>query len=346
MQETDIVCNFVEIKNDLYELPKGLYLQISVNKGDPIFIPYSKLEDFKIRDPINISPNVVNLDEKQDSLEVGLNIGSDYNKDFLSFIFSKLKIDDNYLDSITTATVISDNSNFLELPWEDFFSNSEAIFRKYNDNAERQFTHKQKNNLAIFMSHAHIGIGSDLSKCMNEEIDGIYESQKILRKNNQQSFRVESIFLLKHTTKKSLGSISLASYNYLHFISHGDLNGNIVLEVDDPTRYKDVDILSKSDFIKFLSTSTFELIFLSLCNSAGDRDNADNTAFQLVKNGTTNYCIAYNGQTSEISASRFAPKFYESLLSGKSIKETYKKALLLYKSEQIIRKDIPHLYIS
>lgn len=348
--ELKIVCSIIELKVDIENLLKGKYLKVIVDGIQPIYIKYEEFnEKYKLTSAIKSVPYLTTSEESisnevKETTEAKIN-SPDYG-DLLTFILSKINNHNKQLikDNLTVI-IISDLSIILELPWEKV-NNSAIFFRKYK--TERTITERfeNSNNLVILMSHAHEGIGHDLKQEMDHEIGSIYDALHILRENNQQSFRINKILLSKHTTKKTISEIDWQSYNFLHLICHGDSNGDLVFEKDDNVYYRDPDIMTKEEFVNILNKQTFRLIFLSLCNSGGGITIKESIAYQLIKNEITNCCIAYRGGIGEKSASNFTSNFYERMLQGNSIQETYKESLLLYKRVNPTMKYLPYIYIS
>ncbi len=350
MEEVNLTCSLIDYNEPPTGVAKGRYLQLIINNNPAILIDYNEyLNQFnsskEIRDTLSTTDysvltgeqEIIGSDIEKESGRLGRNI-------ILTYLASK--IGSTVFETASKVKVVSDVSSILELPWEEINNNKLIVLRKYKT------THQIKcnlpiNNMVILMSHAHDGIGGDLKKTMDEEINSIYESIRVLRVNNQSTFRIDNILLSKHTTRTSIKNIDWKSFNFVHLITHGDMNGSIALERPEPEYYKIPDTLSKNDFVELLAEYNFRLIFLSYCYSGGGNlNNEDSLAFQLVKNGISEYCIGYRDPVLESAAKNFSSIFYEYLLLGEDIIETYKQSLDRFCSMSSNRKDIPYLYLS
>lgn len=352
MEEVSLICTVVEYRETPPTgVPIGKYLELAINDNPIVRVDYNEYlnqyeSNKELRDPLlPVEYSALSgveetgaLDSKKESGRLGRNI-------ILSYLTSK--IDTNLLSGATKVKIVSDVSSVLELPWEEINDNNSIVLRKYKTDSPTKCDLSSINSMIILMSHAHEGVGGDLKKIMDDEINSIYESIRILHENNQPTFRIDNILLSKHTTKTSIKNVDWKSYNYIHLIAHGDANGNIALERPEPENYKIPDTFSKNEFMELVESHNFKLVFLSYCYSGGgNTNNEDSLAFQLVKNGISEYCIGYRDPVLESAAKNFSSIFYEYLLLGQDIIETYRQSLNRFYSIRSSRKDIPYLYIS
>ncbi len=346
MSDVKIECSIIEYTEEHNKLANGKYIQVTIDNNDPSFIKYDEfINKFKsIRDRKGIqsdtatAENPINIEEAFHDIP---NI-PDYSE-LLTYILSGSIYP--AIEITSTIIVISDLNIILELPWENLFR-AAIIFRKCNFKKPSNSLIGASSNLAILMSHAHKGLGHDIKLIMDQEVESIYQILRDLRESNQQSFRVNKILLCKHTTRNTLSEIDWESYNLLHVICHGNLNGDLAFEKDDPSDYKQPDIIEKTDFVNALKKGRFKLVFLSFCNSAGGEDVTESIAVQLIKNGVTDYCIAYREGVGQDSASRFSSTFYEQMRRGKDISETYELSITNYRQLTPSVKYLPYIYTS
>lgn len=325
-----IVCESKTIKEGevVQNLPKGDYLAIQVlplgREG------YIDLSEFKYNyelgkrrvatltgDP-GIGTSVDTIQVKED----------DYTPEFKELMFllkEKLELDKEGLSEGEEIVIQANFGEFLELPWENIFEAGTPILRKVSV-GDRDGVDFEKNNIVIALSHAHRNIGRSLEKEMNIETNAI--QQAIIADNNQQ-YRVESISIIKHCTRESLGNINWQNFNIAHFIMHGDSDGGVFLEKSDPTRYKEGDLVSPNDFLDVLKGKNLKLVFLSLCYSGGGA-TSNCLAFQVVRDGLSRYTIGYSGKVGDTSARMFSEYFYKNLMGGKVIEKVYIEALSTY----------------
>jgi hypothetical protein len=350
----NLIFEIIQIDDPVNTGKNGKYLRIrDINK---VFydIDIKEYQDkyavaLQERNPIDIVPTVSDSDEtiQNDDRIKSETFDSHNNSELLTYLFSKINIDANQLSDLSDITITTDLPEILELPWEQIFDVNSVVYRKYFKNeVVNRGSNWDSNDLVILMSHAHEGLGYDLTEVMNQEIRSIYDTLHYLRDNNLQSFRIDNILLSKHTTRNSIGKLDWKSYNYVHFISHGTPNGDLALEKDDKERYKYPDTITKGELLNILNSYSFNLVFLSICFSGGGTKDEDSIAYQLVKNGITNYCIGYRGYVGEETANNFTKLFYEQLTLGGNISETFKKSYKTFRSENKKIKYIPYLYMS
>lgn len=329
---------------DVESMRRGIYLSIktSLTDGHPIFILYSDFEKMYDKSKGYFSPGDI---EPGFATTVDVVTSPKLQKpDFrevLNFLNQKIKIDiKNIVDN--RVVIESSISNLLELPWENIIAEDLYITRKIPPRQKVDL--KQDNNLLVLMSHAEGGMGS-LKEVMNEEVGSIYDSLRFITENNQNSFRIDSVLLSKHTSVKSIKSISWKDYNMAHLIMHGDREGNLILEnSDSPEKYKQADKFSSTEFINLLNDSYYSLIVLSMCYSGGGTDD-ESLAFRLVRAGNSKHVISYREGVGEVSAKEFARLFYENLFALKgAVEETYIASLKGFYSKANKRGYIPMLY--
>lgn len=341
----EIYCELKKILDgEIKSMKGGLYLSIKTNKsnGQFVLIPYQDFhnEYLKRKDSTMLVVPEVGIGIATDINPIYSKQGPDLQK-VLEFINERIQIDINFEGD--QLTVQSDFSIFLELPWENLKEDTIYIVRKVI-NCINDKPIKENNNLAILMSHAHEGVGSNLKSVMDDEVKSIYKSLHFLIENNQQYFRIDSILLMKHTTMDSIKEIPWKSYNMTHIIMHGDQDGNLCLENNDHKKYKEVEKFSSDEFVNLIKDGNQKIIFLSLCYSGGGIMDKENLAFKIVKAGCSRYVIAYRDPVGEFSAKDFTEIFYKNLTTGKIIEDVYKNSLRSYYSNPKKREYIPLLY--
>lgn len=254
-------------------------------------------------------------------------------KDLMKLLADKVDISSLLKAKVEEDLIIrSDLGMVLELPWEDIVNSSICVYRVVIGQENEGFEEKSENNLMLFMSHAYKGVGKNLKEAMDDEIRNIYGSLGDIMGENNQYFRMESIFLLKHTTRRSFEEIPWKRFNFVHFIMHGDQDGNLHFEKDDPARYKESDFIKIEDILNIMKGHRFKLVFLSVCYSGGSLYDGDSLAFQIIKCGYSKYVIGYAQPAGEDSAKDFSNFFYKNLMNGEKINDVYKKSIKSYYS--------------
>lgn len=330
-------------------IDKGAYLYIeSSQKNEPIFIFVKKFTE--LYEKAKRETSIISSDPQIESNIGSLNEIKSQRPDFkelMSYLADKIDIDCSSFQENDELVVLSDISLYLELPWEDIVDKEIFISRKIIGNKNLKSSISE-NRLLFLMSHAHEGVGGDLKKKMDDEIKDIYNLLDLALENEQQSFRSEGLFILKHATKKSLQSLHWEDYNYVHLIMHGTQNGMLCLEKADKILYKYPDSISISEFLDIIKGNFFNLFFLSFCYSGGgvvdtENGNVDSLAFKIINEGIAQYAIGFSYPVGDITASSFSKIFYNNLFIGHAIKDAYIESLRkCYKINS--KKYIPFLY--
>lgn len=345
----EITCKLIKIQDDnIQNLQGEVYLSIETSKNDkPIYIKYDKFRDIYI-----------GAKEKTDNLLSEISVASGFTplrkkegqkksrfNQVINFLSEEININEVDFNNENDEIIVrSDIGMFLELPWESIVRKRIFVIRKFISNKKNNFE-KDANNLLLFMSHACEGVGANLQEKMNEEIKSIYNTLHFLRENNQASFRINQILLSKHTTKEVLEKTHWKDFNFVHFIMHGDSNGNLYLEMPDKENYKQPDNMSILKLLKTLDGNHFTLIFLSICYSGGEVDNENSLALQLIEANYSQYVIGYSNTVGDISAKSFTEIFYEFLITGENIQTVYKESLKRYYKINEQTKYMPLLYM-
>lgn len=229
----------------------------------------------------------------------------------------------------------SETEKILELPWENMVEGTTIIYREVLSELEETDPSASKNFL-ILKSLAHIPDKENLSETIQQEAyNAILE---FLVKDNKPDSRIDSLHLLKNTTKDNVTGIDWRNFDFLHVIMHGEDDGRLCLE--KTTRYEEIDHMEMNEFLELLNSKApvnYTLMFLSFCFSSGGGSKENSLSFELIKRGFSQNVIGYNGGIDTKSAMEFAKQFYSRLLSGKPIKESFKeaKASVTLKNEYI-----------
>ncbi len=342
-----ISCQLQNINSNQKNLPEGKFLVIHTEGKDEIYIPFIEFSDLYKEEKgdvssIDKSPNI--------SFD---NMPLDINKDFVRPNFSKLMgylkekigINEAIFKSKNKLVIESNFDTFLELPWEDLVNEKIFVLRKVLGNKKNDSAHSPA-SLMIILSNSRSsnnGKRSDLKKKLKTEVLEIASSTIEVQ---PKDFKINDIYISKHTTKIIFKLLSWDNCNYVHFIMHGSESGGLCLENENIDEYKKEDILEVKDALRILKEKKLFLIFFSHCNSSS-------FAYEVVNNGIAKYTIGYRQGVGETSANVFSRYFYKNLLSSfeknttDRLEKVYIRSLIgYYKSKDSDDKYVPLLYIN
>lgn len=341
------------------EIPLGKYLVIETNFADLTRI---KLEEFmsKINEAKENQKKLNEFNDLQDIDNLGL-VSNPIKKiidrpDFsliMEFILGQISFDFKKINN--KLKIRSEESIFLELPWENIVNNEVLIIREVISN-KKQTIYSKENNLLLITSSSRLYNGGELppiKEKSDEEIQQIYKLIGKIKENETPSrFKFFSIFFVLHATKKYINNfIKWENFNYVHMIMHGLEDGKLCLE--DPLNHEIVDPMSVSDFLLALKSGSFKLFFPSFCYSGGGVNNGESISFQIVKSGISQYAIGYSYPVGDLSAKIFTEVFYSILLNGAindekedNIEVSYKESLKKYYLSRSDNRYIPFLYVN
>lgn len=163
---------------------------------------------------------------------------------------------------------------------------------------------------------------------LDEEIRQI--SQKIRLSNERDNIRLESAWATR--TDDIIQEINIHNPDIVHFIGHGDKEGNLIV-VDNIGEIKKI----SPESLKFLFKSmgqNIKHVFLNLCYS-------EIQAKAIIENIDTVIGMRY--PIGDETAIIFASSFYRALGFGKSIKEAYDQGLTAIILEGIDEQHTPIL---
>lgn len=343
MKSLKIIGKLIILNDEFNNNKPGKYIEIQTNINTDSILEL--LDEFKKE--IEHTSGVAQDDDPYISNPaVSLSATSLPHINIVESIFRKLKIDISKLSDFNDISVISDTSIFLELPWEEISLDKKIIVIRRMSGRRDLTVNSQSNNLIVLLSHARNSFSDDISKHMNLEVDDIDESVKFLRDETQGSFRIEKILISKHTSITALDNIDWKSYNMIHMIVHGESNGNLCFESNDPLEYKEPNRMSHEHFIDKIKNYKFKLFFASSCYSGGGVLNNGSIAFKVIEKNISDYSIGYRNPVGEFTAKKFASYFYRYLANGGNMVNVYKKALnRLYQEDPMVRY-IPYLFMN
>ena len=131
-------------------------------------------------------------------------------------------------------------------------------------------------------------------------------------------------------------AINLHKPNVVHFTGHGNKNGELLF-TDKSGHYDE--LISANSLKKLFSTekNSIFLVFLNACYSI--------TLAKTI-NEEIDYTIGMNGQIKKAAATALAKTFYSSFVSGRTIKESFKQAIVKLESSYTKESSIPKLLIN
>lgn len=315
------------------EIKLSHYLQVDTSFGIRSRIPFDEYREIYEKSIGENKPVMQGIDigdPEQLGQSVGFaSAGNDLNP-VLGLLLQKLDVPsgDN-LTSNQELFIQSELAEFLELPWESVVDKT-YVFREVIHAEDIVENNNAKNGFLVMMSHAHLPNKNNIGNDLNEEVVDMFDQ---ITKNNKDSFKIDEMFFLKHSTRTTVTETKWEKFKYLHIVLHGEEDGRLCLE--NAMYYDQIDYLTKDEFVSLLNAESrphFVLIFLSFCFSGGGAEQAS-LAFDLVRTGVTENVIAYTGGVGSPSAKKFSKIFYNFLTCGDLPRLAFQKAMDKYKSE-------------
>jgi len=352
---------FFEKTTDLIDVYKpGEYLIMEVNGGQRIFIETIVIERKKKEFQGEIKAGSDTKDDGGFSTSANPKVEVVSSKNAMTnYLLEVMGIKEPPSNNIIFIT--SNDSMFLELPWESFFGISNSVIRSvYSDKKNTDYDMKKKDygyNIGVFISQSYKFLNESipsLKEKIKEEVSGIYKlAELITQEETPKYLKISKCAVHYHLNKEIMNNVNINDFDFLHIILHGDTEGNLCFE-QNSEYYDQIEKFPKDDFMEFLREKSFYVVFLSYCYSGGGllKDNPS-LAYQMIEEGISKYSIAYDSGVGQDSASEFANYFYRQILNvifddaGKdNMENIYSKSLMnYYRSSTAVPKYIPMLYV-